>query len=426
MSSMKLSRRLTAGFAALSLAAFLASIYLLGTPPVISQGIQILTSLNGTEQVPLNYPCTVSCGVTTETLIGFSRQQAGSAGDINALVATDYGLNPFKRGTSSAASAHIGSLAAVYGPDQTWFAGGGASSIDWSQQLGASDTLQTYVGSLRMQRTSSTTDVAQICMGHVLESSQSIRFQGHTAWLEFHVKAGANYSGVSLTVTVAYGTDTDASSTNFQAGTWTNYTVATSNNGTTNTVTPTTTWVRPTMSFLIPIQVASTNVTDIGVKYCWTPSGTAGANDWLEFTGEQLEVNDTGQPSAFYHVPASEAVLRSLRYLTLLSEPAAGVPMALGTSVTQTSCEVVATFAPMRAAPSLATAGNALATTTWEIYHAATLSTLISPYLTQGTGNTPTSANLSANLAGSTLTAGQVCVLSGNAGGSRVLFSAEL
>ena len=38
-----------------------------------AQGMQLLTSLVGTEQLILNYPCTVSCGTTTATLAGYVR-----------------------------------------------------------------------------------------------------------------------------------------------------------------------------------------------------------------------------------------------------------------------------------------------------------------------------------------------------------------
>ena len=38
-----------------------------------AQGMQLLTTLTGTEQLILNYPCTVSCGTTTATMAGFVR-----------------------------------------------------------------------------------------------------------------------------------------------------------------------------------------------------------------------------------------------------------------------------------------------------------------------------------------------------------------
>ena len=43
------------------------------SPKLRAQGMQLLTSLSGTEQLILNYPCTVSCGVTTSVLSGYVR-----------------------------------------------------------------------------------------------------------------------------------------------------------------------------------------------------------------------------------------------------------------------------------------------------------------------------------------------------------------
>lgn len=47
----------------------------------------------------------------------------------------------------------------------------------------------------------------------------------------------------------------------------------------------TTTWQRFSFTASIPA-----SATEIAVGFEWTPSGTAGANDWLEVTGVQLEL----------------------------------------------------------------------------------------------------------------------------------------
>lgn len=56
-------------------ALILAGLLYLGTSykQVVAQGMQLLTSLTGTEQIVLNYPCTVSCGVNTGTLASYVR-----------------------------------------------------------------------------------------------------------------------------------------------------------------------------------------------------------------------------------------------------------------------------------------------------------------------------------------------------------------
>lgn len=53
-----------------------------------AQGIQLLASLAGTEQVVLNYPCTVSCGVTTATLKTYVNSAAAGQSIAPNLVST--------------------------------------------------------------------------------------------------------------------------------------------------------------------------------------------------------------------------------------------------------------------------------------------------------------------------------------------------
>lgn len=74
---MKLIHKLLAGAVGLVL---LAAGVLTSVPQLRAQGIQLLTTLSGTEQFVLNYPCTVSCGVTTSTLASYIQAGSGSAG----------------------------------------------------------------------------------------------------------------------------------------------------------------------------------------------------------------------------------------------------------------------------------------------------------------------------------------------------------
>lgn len=410
-------------------AAFVAFVFTVGpVQRVVAQGMQLLTTLNGTEQVTLFYPCTVSCGVTTNTIVGYGRQSSGGAGFVNSLIGTDYGLNLFQRGTTSG-SAHI-SNTATYTADQTWMVGGASSSIDWSQQTAAADSPTRYGGSLRMQRTAANTDVAPVCWGHVLTSEESWRFQAHTAFYEIWALTGANYSGGAVTATVSYSTGSNQSLANFVAGTWTaqaNASAATIASGTSPTsFTPTSTWARYSMAFTIPAAISTSDVTQIGIKLCWTPVGTAGANDWIEFTGEQLEVNDTGLPSAYDHTPKSITVVRATKFLQVVNEPASGVGVGMGSSASTTTCSVVIPLVNvMRIAPTLSFGGSALSTSTWTVTHVVTATALGTPYLAVNTANTTTAINLTATVA-SGLTAGQACILTGAGGTNKIIASAEL
>jgi hypothetical protein len=102
---------------------------------------------------------------------------------------------------------------------------------------------------------------------------------GKTVTFSFYARAGANYSATSniLVASVLSGTGTDENMANVYTG---QATVIGQN------TTLTTTWQRFTYSGT----VAST-ATQIGVRFEFAPTGTAGANDYFEITGVQLEAS---------------------------------------------------------------------------------------------------------------------------------------
>lgn len=408
----------------LASALLVASLALAGTiGPVqrtIGQGMTQLTTMVGTEQIPLNYPCTVSCFVTASTLAGWINALPGDSAPRNVLIGGDYGTNPFQRGTSNG-SAHI-SNTTTYGPDSVAFLGGASSQIDWSQQTGASDVPTGFSASLRFQRFATNADTAAICKIQVLDSLKSVRFQGQSFALSFWAKVGANFSAASnnMQVTVAYGTGTNQSAANFAAGSWTNQTNAYQAN-----TALTTSFVRYTITGSIPVQVSSTNVNQVGIKYCFTPVGTAGANDWIEFAGEQLEVTSTTSASAFdYHDPATELNVAQRR-LIVINEPASGIGIASGFYDGGTSCLVtVALPDTMAAAPTVTFAGTALSASTWRVRITAANVAVSTPFLAAGTGHSTTNINLTATTGAQT--GGTACQLQGLGGGSKIVISAEL
>ena len=402
-----------------------------------AQGVQLLQSLTGAETISLFGGCTVSCAVTTNTMAGFARSSPGAAGFVNAILGGDYTTNPFQRGTSNG-SAHI-SNTLTYGPADQWFIGAAGSSIDWAQNTTSFPA--RYGASLTMQRTAGNTDVNPICMGQAITSVESYRFDNNQAMMEIWVQTGTNYSGGAITATLAVGTGTDQSAASFAAGTWTNYAVVPSaaltgvsstvapNNATflsTNSFTPNTTWTRYIMAFTVPQMVAAANVSQIGVKLCWTPSGTAGVNDYINLAAWQLEVNNTGVPTSFDHRPASVEFVRAAKFLNVINEPAAGVNVAVGVvPATNTTCQLVFPLVDqMRSAPSVTFAGTALSSSTWKIQTATALA-LATPFLAAGSGNTAAIGNATATMA-SASTSGFACALQGNGGGSKIIFSSEL
>jgi len=140
----------------------------------------------------------------------------------------------------------------------------------------------------RVQRTSGQTATSAHFLYQNFESINSIPYAGRTVTYSFYARAGANYSATSnaLVANLYSGTGTDQN----VLSTYTGFaTVATT------TATLTTTWQR----FSVTGTVA-TSATELSLGFSFTPTGTAGANDWFEVTGVQLEVGSVATPFKTY------------------------------------------------------------------------------------------------------------------------------
>jgi hypothetical protein len=138
---------------------------------------------------------------------------------------------------------------------------------------------------MRVARDSGNTSTQQLQLAQGFESVNSIPFVNKSIALSFYARSGANYSATSsaLTVQLIGGTGTDQSA--FA------YTGTTTPINTTATLT--TTWQRFTFTGTI-----GSTVTEIAPRFFFDPVGTAGANDYFEITGVQLEVGSVATPYA--------------------------------------------------------------------------------------------------------------------------------
>lgn len=395
----------------------------LAVPAAFGQGAgnYPLASAQGTDVISVQRGANpVYNTLTINQLANFVNQ--GDSTPRNVLLGGDFTTNPFQSGTSQAANI---ANAITTGPDGWRFLGGASSAIQWSQQTGAADVPTGFGASLRFQRASTNADTTAVCVTQVLESAVSARFQGQTAVLSFWALDGANFSAASGNVqaTIAYGTGSNQSAANFLAGSWTNQTNAVQTNVATSA-----TWTRYTVSGAVPTTVSSSNVNQVGIKFCWTPVGTAGANDWVELAGIQLEVAagiGAGASPFDYHLTATELNV-SQRRLFVINEPASGIGIGTGLLDTTTTCLVTIAFPDtMAASPTVSFAGSALSGTTWQVRKAGATSVLATPFLAANTGHSVTNMNLTATLSVAG-TAGQACVLQGAGGGGKIVVSAEL
>lgn len=218
------------------------------------------------------------------------------------------------------------------------FRGGAVSGITVSRQTAG---LTGFQYCSRIQRDSGNTATNALYFVQNVESINSIPLAGKQVTLSFWARAGANYSASSgaLRSSVEYATSTD--SNYYSIGDGSSTTVVSQNN------TLTTTW----QYFSMPATIAASQ-TQVFVGFKFTPVGTAGAADYFEITGVQLEQNL--QPTPFEQRPYGvELALCQRYYINLVS----GTAKALGIAYMSgtTTWEAAINFPQyMRTAPTLA------------------------------------------------------------------------
>jgi hypothetical protein len=159
------------------------------------------------------------------------------------------------------------------------------------QATGDSTNLPSIQYCGRFQRNSGQTGVANaLNPSYNLETLDSIRFAGKVITFSFYARAGANFSQASnaLGVVVVSGTGTDQ---NLQNG-YTSQSAAIN-----SSATLTTTWQRFTFT---SASAVSSTATQLGFYFPWQPVGTAGAADYFEITGIQIDVGSVALPYRTY------------------------------------------------------------------------------------------------------------------------------
>lgn len=210
---------------------------------------------------------TVTAGAPAwETASTGSTNVAGKNGVLNSA------MNVWQRGTS------IAMTTTAYLADR-WAGYRAAGGATVSRQLTSDTTnLPSIQYCMRVQRDSGNTSTNTVNIAQSFETVNSIQYAGKTVTLSFYARAGANYSPASsaLQVYLATGTGTDQSA--IAGFTGNTYVINT-------TATLTTTWQRFTYSAAV-----GSDRTQIAPYFVCTPVGTAGANDYYEVTGVQVEI----------------------------------------------------------------------------------------------------------------------------------------
>ncbi len=241
----------------------------------------------------------------------------------NLLDGGDFSINPWQRGTTFTGITN----SVAYTADR-WFAdaANSANSISVSQQS-TSTSLPGFTEALQWGRASTNTDTHAIYLGQVMESADCLRVQGQQVTLSFWAKAGANFSAASSALTVGLnhsttaGNDTAAhlvaASTNWQsAPTIIN-----------TTATLTTSWARYQFTGTVPA-----TATQLGLLFSYLTVGTAGANDWVQFAGIQLEQGGSATPFEHRDIAVETEICQ--RYCYVLGGTTGAIGSGAATSST--------------------------------------------------------------------------------------------
>jgi hypothetical protein len=216
-----------------------------------------------------------------ETLVADSSTSTGlryTAGNVSDNPVLNSSMQVWQRGTSFA----LPSGTITYTADR-WYGYRGATGSTVSRQTTSDTTNLPFIQySLRIQRDSGNTSTGRLQFGQSFESINSIPFAGKTVTFSFYARRGANYSGGSVDAVLLSGTGTDQNQIN-------GFTSA--NNVGVVSSALTTTWTRYSVTGTIP-----TNATQLATYFQYDPTGTAGAADFIEVTGVQVDVGSVALP----------------------------------------------------------------------------------------------------------------------------------
>jgi hypothetical protein len=221
----------------------------------------------------------LAVGANGETLVADSststglRYQGSMASGKNPFI--NGGFDIWQRGTNLVLASF-----SAFAPDR-WLMNysGKNTGLTTSRQLTGDTTNLPFIQyCARVQRNSGETSTAGISLSQGMETSNTIPYVGKTVTFSVYARRGANFSAASNAFKVALygGTGTDQ---NVVSG-YTGFSAPID-----QSVTLTTTWQR--FQFTTTLSSA---ITELSAYFEYVPSGTAGANDYFEITGVQLEV----------------------------------------------------------------------------------------------------------------------------------------
>ena len=248
-------------------------------------------------------PARLAVGNNGETLVADSSTSTGlryTAGTVQANPVLNSAFQVWQRGTSFT---NGNSTSAFFAADRWQIYSSTSTGRTWTRQATNDTTnLPSIQYCMRLARNSGDTQTAVIYTVNNFETINSIPYAGKTITLSLYARAGANYSSASnaFSVGLLSGTGTDQNSLAGYTGQ-----VSVISGG----ATLTTTWQRFTFTATVP-----TTATELGLQLGYTPVGTAGANDYAEITGVQIDIGSVALPFRTYAATIQGELAACQRY----------------------------------------------------------------------------------------------------------------
>jgi hypothetical protein len=192
----------------------------------------------------------------------------------------------------------------------------------------------------RVGRNSANTGIGIILFEQSLETVNTIPFVGKTVTISYYARKGANFSGASdiLSGALVTGTGTDQNVNAYTGGA----------NTILGSSTLTTSWQRFTYTGAIP-----TTVNEMALQFSYTPVGTAGAADYFEVTGVQVDIGSVALPFRTYAATIQEELAACQRYFQIFGGNDVFEYYGIGANLNTVNANcVVQWYVPMRTAPT--------------------------------------------------------------------------
>jgi len=275
------------------------------------------------------------------------------------------GLEIWQRGAGDSASIAVGASTTAYTADRWYLTTNANQASVVSAQAGLTDRSRKCA---RVQRNSGQTGTASFVFTYPLTTEECVRLRGSKIAFQFVARAGANFSPTSGTVSYGLylGTGTEGKRGAGFTGETTHVTssVNLTAGGAAVAVTA------------VSSGTVATNVTQGEFRFSWTPTGTAGAADYVEIDNCQLEANTAAAdfeyaPFAFMLAQCQRHYLKTFPYATAPAQNAGttGALQALAHGDASSSARAVfyllQLLARMRTTPTVTTYNPSAANANW-------------------------------------------------------------